>query len=350
MDPASRLGYRLPAEWEPHQGVWLSWPTDRRCWPRDWKFVQRKFAEIALKLSCFETVYVNLIESEWERVTTLLQDCQKQGAGALGRIHFFNHPTDDVWIRDYGPIYLRGRGAEAVAATNWEYNGWGEKHPYMLDDRVPFLIHQSTGVPIINRSMVMEGGAVETNGEGDLVVSRNCLLNPNRNPGLSKDEISRILQEGLGVKRVHWLDGCIEGDDTDGHVDNLVRFSQPYTVLVASTDDPEDQNYEMLRRVWKQCECLRSVSGRRFRIVPVPIPRATYADGRQLPMSYLNFYIANGAVFVPVFGQRGPDETALAALVTAFPSREIIPIDCRKLILEGGALHCLTQQVPQAST
>ena len=337
----------MPAEWEPQQGVWLSWPTNRSTWSDRWDAIQRKFAEIAVKLSQFESVFINLVESERFRVEKTLSEVEKEFGLTRGDLQFFNHLSNDVWVRDHGPIYLRHEQSGEIALTNWNYNGWGEKYPYELDDQIPSLIREATGVPCFNQPLVLEGGSIDANGFGDLLVTTDCLLNPNRNPEQSQKEIEWALIEGLGVKKVHWLNGCIEGDDTDGHIDNLVRFYKPNGVLVASTDLRGDANYELLAGLNRKCADLDLIDGGSCEVVTLPIPEPAYANGKRLPMSYLNFFIANGSLFMPVFGQNDSDAKAGEILAFSFPDREIVAIDCQDLILEGGALHCLTQQVPQ---
>ena len=348
MDTPRGLGYRLPAEWEPQDGVWLSWPTHRDLWPGCWAEVEKTFAEIALKLSQTEPVFINLVVAQRMEVEVVIQTAERELALTRGELKFFDHPVDDVWVRDHGPIYLRHRQTGSLALTNWDFNGWGEKYPYALDNKVPRLIAKEAGLPCFDQSLVLEGGSIETNGVGDLLVTTDCLLNQNRNPGLSREAIGQSLKSGLGVDKVHWLDGCIEGDDTDGHIDNLVRFFKPDGLLVGASSDPNDPNYAMLKRLNQQCLELISVSGNSFEVIPVPLPPASFKDGCRLPMSYLNFFIANGLVLIPAFGQPEPDNELRQLLAGLYPDRQIVPVDCQKLILEGGALHCLTQQVPQS--
>jgi agmatine deiminase len=344
------LGFRLPAEWEPQEAVWLSWPVNRETWVDCWDTMQEKFAEIALKLSQYETVFINLAETHRVAVEAQLSTAENLLGLSRGKLRFFDHPVNDVWVRDHGPVYLCHKETSELAMTNWIYNGWGGKYPYDLDNRIPQLIQQATEVACFYQTLVLEGGSLETNGEGDLLVTTDCLLNPNRNPQLSEKEISQILIEGLGVNRVHWLDGCLEGDDTDGHIDNLVRFFKPDGVLVAATDNADDANFSMLERLHEQCLSLELVHGKPVEVVKLPLPEPVIEDGRRLPMSYLNFLITNDSVFVPVFCQADRDRNALEILQGCFPDRVMVPINCRQLILEGGALHCMTQQVPRSLT
>ena len=347
MDTPRGLGFRIPAEWDPQEGVWLSWPTNQNTWRERWVAVKNKFAEITLKLSQFESVFINCVESERPGVEKLLAEVEKSAGLTGGDLQFFNHRTNDVWVRDYGPIYLRHAQSGALALTDWDYNGWGEKYPYKLDNLIPSLIENASGLPCFNQLLVLEGGSIETNGVGDILVTRDCLLNSNRNPKYTSEEISQVLRVALGVEKIHWLDGCIEGDDTDGHIDNLVRFFKPNGVLMATTDHSDVENHEMLARLNRQCSELETTNGDRLEVVALPLPEPIYQKGKRLPMCYLNFFIANRALLFPVFGQPESDTRAGEILTSSFPGREIIPIDCQDLIHEGGALHCLTQQVPQ---
>ena len=341
------LGYRLPAEWEPQQAVWLSWPTNRETWPDCWEAIQQKFAEIALVLSKYESVFINVKSALQEEVESTLEKFSSEFGLTYGDVQFFDHPVNDVWVRDHGPIYIIKEDDGSIALSNWKFNGWGNKHPHDLDNQVPTLIANHFKIPCLEQSLVLEGGSIESNGQGDLLVTTDCLLNPNRNPGCSREEIEAQLQAVLGVDKIHWLEGCIEGDDTDGHIDNLVRFFKPNGVLVASSKDRSHPNYKILDSLEDQCRELTLANGESLEVRLLPLPESRQKDGQPLPMSYLNFFVANKAVILPSFGQPGPDAEALKIVSAAFPDREVIPIDCQDLILEGGALHCLTQQVPQ---
>lgn len=348
MNSPRSLGYRLPAEWEPQQGVWLSWPTNQTTWQDCWEEVQETFCEMALRFSQVETVYINLAKPLQKTVEQLLGEAEKRWGLNRGSLQFFDHATDDAWVRDHGPIYIKRNESGEIALTDWQYNGWGGKHPYKLDNQIPSRIQQATGLHCFRETMVLEGGSIESNGVGDLLVTTDCLLNPNRNPGRSQAELERILQETLGVEKIHWLSGCIEGDDTDGHIDNLVRFFKPNGVLVAAPFSSEDSNFEMLARLEQQCRELTLKNGERLEALLLPLPEPVQYQGCPLPMSYLNFFVGNESVFIPAYGQPEADSSAAGILSQAFPGRDIVPIDCRKLIREGGALHCLTQQVPLA--
>ncbi|QXD24259.1 agmatine deiminase family protein [Opitutia bacterium ISCC 51] len=347
MKSSQNLGYRLPAELEPQEAVWLSWPSNPASWPHCWDAIHPKFAEIALVLSRSQSVYINLVSELQSEAESILGKVGADLGLARGDIQFFDHPVNHVWVRDYGPIYLRGEEDGAVALTNWNFNGWGEKYPFELDNQVPALVARQTDLPCFEQSLILEGGSIETNGQGDLLVTTNCLLNPNRNPDCSRDEIETQLKSGLGVDKVHWLDGCIEGDDTDGHIDNLVRFFKPIGVLVASGSSRDDPNFDALVRLEQQCRELTFSNGDPVEVRLVPLPESRFQGERRLPMSYVNFFVANQVVIMPSYGQVASDAHAHNIVSDAFPDREGVSIDCQEVIQDGGALHCLTQQVPQ---
>jgi agmatine deiminase len=347
MKSSRSLGYRLPSEWEPQEAVWLSWPTNPASWSHCWDAIQPKFAEIALVLSKYQSVYINLVtELQWE-VETILEKVGLSLGLARGDIQFFDHPVNHVWVRDYGPIYTRSKDDGSVALTNWRFNGWGDKYPFELDNQVPALVASQVGLPCFDQTLILEDGSIETNGQGDLLVTTNCLLNPNRNPDCSREEIEVQLKSGLGVDKVHWLDGCIEGDDTDGHIDNLVRFFKPNGVLVASGHDQNDPSFDALVRLERQCRELTLSNGESVEVRLVPLPESRTQDERRLPMSYKNFFVGNQVVIMPSYGQEASDANAHKIVSEAFPDREVLSINCQEVIQDGGALHCLTQQVPQ---
>lgn len=349
MSTPRTLGYRLPAEWETQGGVWLSWPTNSATWVGHWEAVQKTFAEMTLKFSKYESVFINLESQFQDQAYGVLKRVGERLGLEAGNVQFFDHATDDAWVRDHGPIYLRHPETGELLITDWQYNAWGGKYPFARDNEVPRLIAGSTGIGRVEESMVLEGGGLETNGVGDLLVTRDCFLNTNRNPSMTKLKIEARLMEGLGVQRVHWLNGCIEGDDTDGHIDNLARFYEPNALLVAGTSERDIANHRPLERLLQECKQLTLSAGGHPEVRVLPLPEPVYVDGKRLPMSYLNFFIGNGAVFVPAYGQPDADAQAVEILNKAFPDRKIEAIDCRTLILEGGGLHCLTQQVPYFS-
>ncbi len=339
------LGYRVPAEWEPHAATWLSWPHKKDSWPGKFEAIPGVFAEIACLLSAGEIVRINVTDEAMEReVRDLLH-----GRGAhLGRIRLHRIPTNDAWCRDYGPTFVvRERGGRReLAAVDWRFNSWGNKYPpYDLDDRVPSLIAEILGIPCFHPPVVMEGGSLDFSGDGSVLTTESCLLNPNRNPHLSKEEIEEYLRSYLGVESILWLGAGIAGDDTDGHVDDLARFVSPDTIVTVHEPDPADENHRALADNLRRLETMRDRGGRPFRIVQLPMPPPMYEQGQRLPCSYANFYIANSVVLVPAF-HCDADAVALEALARLFPGRKVLGVDCRDLVWGLGALHCVTLQQP----
>lgn len=339
------LGYRVPAEWEPHAATWLSWPHKEDSWPGKFAAIPEVFARIARLLCASETVHINVTDEQMEsQVRGLLR---RRGTD-LDRVRLHRIPTDDAWCRDYGPIFLvrdHGRRRE-LAAVDWRFNSWGNKYPpYDLDDSVPSRIAEILGIPCFHPEIVMEGGSLDFSGTGMVLTTESCLLNPNRNPHLNKEEIEEYLRAYLGVERILWLGQGIAGDDTDGHVDDLARFVDPETIVTVCEEDPADENHKVLADNLRRLEAMRDRRGRPFRIVRLPMPPPLYEQGQRLPCSYANFYIANTVVLVPVFDCPA-DAAVLAVLATLFPGRRVVGVDCRDLVWGLGALHCVTQQQP----
>jgi len=260
-------------------------------------------------------------------------------------VRFFRIPTNDAWMRDHGTIFVV-QPERGVAITDWKYNAWGGKYPpYDLDDRVPSRINETLRLPIFRPGIVLEGGSIDVNGRGTLLTTESCLLNPNRNPGLTKRDIERKLEDFLGVRNVLWLGDGIVGDDTDGHVDDLSRFVGPRTVVTVVEEDPSDENFLVLRDNLERLRTMKDESERPLEVIPLPMPPAIDYDDRRLPASYANFYIGNGVVLVPVF-QHSRDEIACATLARLFPGRRIVPVPCADLVWGLGAIPCVTQQQP----
>ncbi len=339
--PAS-LGFRMPAEWEPHQGTWLSWPHKQASWPGKFEPVPGIFARMVRHLADREAVHINVASPAMEQeVRRLLAD-----AGAASeRVFFHHHPTNDAWCRDHGPIFIQRSGGEQ-AIVDWGYNAWGGKYPpFDLDDAIPTRIGEELGIPVWSPGIVMEGGSIDVNGRGTLLTTEACLLNPNRNPQLDRDRIEEYLRAYLGVRHILWLADGIAGDDTDGHVDDLARFVNPTTVVTAVEEDPADENYQPLQANLERLRGMTDQDGRPLGVVTLPMPRPLYYDGQRLPASYANFYIANRLVLLPAYDPER-DAQASAILGRLFPGREIVPIDCSDLVWGLGAFHCVTQQWP----
>jgi len=341
----AQLGYRMPAEWEPHRGTWLSWPHKEATWPGKFEPVPGIFARMARHLAEREEVHINVAGPTQE------QDARRRLAAARvdqRRVFFHHHPTNDAWCRDHGPIFVHRDVKEQreQAVVDWGYNAWGGKYPpFDLDDVIPSRIAAEQGLPVFHPGIVLEGGSIDVNGRGTLLTTESCLLNPNRNPHLGREEIESYLRSYLGVSTVLWLGDGIAGDDTDGHVDDLTRFVDPTTVVTVVEDDPADENYEPLQENLERLRGMTDQDGRPLRVVPLPMPRPLYHEGQRLPASYANFYIANGLVLLPRYDPV-LDEQAAATLQGLFPDREVIGIDASDLVWGLGALHCVTQQWP----
>jgi agmatine deiminase len=339
----------MPAEWEPHRGTWLSWPHKEASWPGRFGSVPGIFARMVRLLADREEVHINVAGAEMEaEVRTLLTD---EGADT-GNVFFHYHPTNDAWCRDHGPIFVHRQAGDRIeeAVLDWGYNAWGGKYPpYDLDDAIPTRIAQELGLPVHHPGMILEGGSIDVNGRGTLLTTEACLLNPNRNPELSREEIEARLRAWLGVRHILWLGDGIAGDDTDGHVDDLTRFVDPTTVVTVVEDDPSDENYAPLRENLDRLHGMRDQDGVPLRIETLPMPRPVHHEGQRLPASYANFYIANGLVLLPTYDPERDGE-AKATLARLFPGREVVGIDCTDLVWGLGAFHCVTQQWPAVTT
>src|SRR5262245_58117814 len=340
------LGYRMPAEWEPHEATWLSWPHKEESWPGAFEPVPGIFVEITKHLTESEPVRINVADEDFaERVRKLL----RQGGAALDRVRFHFNPTNDAWCRDHGPIYIvrNANGKPERAINDWDYNAWGNKYPpYDLDDVVPTRIAAEMGEMLFTPGIVMEGGSIDVNGRGTLITTEACLLNPNRNPQLKQVEIEQYLMDYLGVTNVLWLGDGIVGDDTDGHVDDLTRFVSTDTVVTVIEDDPQDENYRPLKENYERLLVMKDQDGNPLKVIALPMPGAIYFDEQRLPASYANFYIANNTVLVPTYRHEN-DAKACEVLQRCFPDRRVAGIDCTQLIWGLGSIHCVTQQQPE---
>lgn len=340
LAPAA-LGYRWPAEWEPHAATWLSWPRNPNTWPGKFGPVPEKFAAFVRLLAEFEPV----------QILAGGADVMRQARDLLGshpNVVLHDIETNDAWCRDHGPTFLSGPPGLPPALVDWEYNAWGGKYPpFDKDNAVPNQIAELTGRRRFVPGIVLEGGSIDGNGAGTILTTEQCLLSPSRNPHLSRIEIERYLANFLGTKMVLWLSGGeIAGDDTDGHIDQLARFVNSTTIVAPLERDAKDDNYNPLRENFEQLQCMPDQDGRAFAIVPLPMPRAKYHDGQRLPAGYCNFYIANGLVIVPQFDDPA-DAVAVATLARLFPDRQVRGLDSLDLIWGLGSFHCLSQQEPR---
>ena len=338
------LGYSFPAEWHTHEATWFSWPRPEGIsFPGKYHTVPENLARIFREIAKREKVRINVPNENYE---ILVKQQLKEHGCPLKNIEFFHIKTNENWCRDHGPAFvLKGKKA---AIVDWGFNAWGGKYPpYDADDAVPTRIAEHFKLPVFYPGIVMEGGAIEVNGAGTLLTTTDCLLNKNRNPKLSKQQIERYLKDFYGQKHVCWLTGGIEGDDTDGHVDDLARFISPTKLVIAVEDDPKDVNYKVLQSARRQVQKLRDQDGQPFEIIEIPMPAAVMHDGHRLPATYVNFYFVNGALLVPTYRDKKNDRKAIEILQSHLPQHEVIGIDCTELIWGLGAIHCLSQQQPR---
>jgi agmatine deiminase len=353
----SAQGFRMPAEWEAHESTWLAWPHFRGDWPGKFDPIAWVYAEIVRNLARHECVDVIVNDASWEkRARAVLEK-----ADALSEnVRFHRWRTDRVWTRDSGCIYLTAAPDHADAgllALHFQFNGWAKYPNYKLDEKVGERMARAAGARVVQpvvvdslngkHRIVLEGGSIDVNGRGTLLTTEECLLSTTqqRNPAMDRAGYEQLFADYFGAQSVIWLDSGIAGDDTHGHVDDISRFVAPDTVVTMVERNEQSENYAALHANLGRLKNARAADGRKLEIVEIPMPRPVVFDGRQLPASYANFYIANGAVLVPVFNDPN-DRIALNLLSELFPTREIVPIYCGDLIWGFGALHCMTQQQP----
>jgi agmatine deiminase len=338
------LGYSFPPEWAPHRGTWFSWPRPEGIsFPGKYHTIPEQLARIMCEIQSREQVHINVPNENWEYIVR--QQLKEHGCPSKNVFcHFIK--TNESWCRDHGPAFVvKGKKA---AIVDWGFNAWGGKYPpHDADDAVPTEIAKVLKLPVFYPGIIMEGGAVDFNGSGTVLTTTDCLLNKNRNPHLSKQQIEQYLKDYYGQRHVCWLTGGIKGDDTDGHVDDLARFISPRKIVFAVEDDPRDANYRVLRSVRRQLHALRDQDGRPFEIIEIPMPDPVTHDGERLPATYVNFYFVNGALLIPTYRSKTKDRRALATLQHHLPRHKVIGIDCTELIWGLGAIHCLSQQMPK---
>ena len=335
------LGYRMPAEWEPHAATWLSWPRrEGISFPDSFDRVLPALRAMVEALSESEQVCINICNGVHEAEARAVLD-----GLSMERVTFYQIPTNEPWCRDHGPIFLTRDVDPRLAIVDWDYNAWGGKYPPCdLDEVVPTRIAQILHLPVFYPRMILEGGSIEVNGAGALLTTESCLLNPNRNPSLGRAEIEQRLRDYFGVQDILWLSEGIEGDDTDGHIDDLARFVSKNTVVTVVEESREDKNYEPLQENLARLRAMK-IGDQNIDIITLPMPKKIVREGQRLPASYANFYIVNSCVLLPTFADPN-DEIALSILQKLFPDRRVIGIDCRELIWGLGTFHCLTQQQP----
>jgi agmatine deiminase len=384
----SDFPYRMPAEWEPHEATWLSWPHRRDTWPGAFEEVPPVFVQIAKHLAESELVRINVGNPVMAKGVKYLLEAAKVNMAAV-RFHY--NPTNDAWVRDHGPIYVvkerretrdERREPESFpqpstlnpqpssstahcplptarsldpqlstfrerAVLDWDYNAWGEEYDdYHLDNLIPSRIADEFQEQRFAPGMILEGGSIDVNGLGTLLTTESVLLNPNRNPHLTRPQIEEKLRFYLGVTNILWLGDGIEGDDTDGHVDDLTRFVNADTVVTIVEPNPNDVNYRALRENRERLTGMRDQAGNLLKVIDLPMPDPLYAEGMRLPASYANFLIANTVVLVPTYRSKN-DAAAIEILQSFFPTRRVVGIDCTALVWGLGSIHCVTQQQPQ---
>ena len=335
------LRYRMPAEWEPHAATWLSWPRrEGISFPDSFDRVLPALRAMVEALIKSERVCINVCNGAHEAEAR----AALRGL-SMERVTFYRIPTNEPWCRDHGPIFLTRNADPRLAIVDWDYNAWGGKYPPCdLDEVVPTRAAQFLDVPVFYPRMILEGGSIDVNGAGVLLTTESCLLNPNRNPSLGRAEIEQRLRDYFGIREILWLAEGIEGDDTDGHIDDLARFVSEHTVVTVVEENRDDENYEPLQENLGRLRQMKFEQGE-IEIITLPMPKKIVREGQRLPASYANFYIANSCVLLPTFADPN-DEGALSVLRKLFPDRRVIGIDCRELIWGLGTFHCLTQQQP----
>lgn len=338
----------MPAEWEPHEATWIAWPHQRADWPGKFGPIPWVCTEIVRHLHRAEHVHLLVNDAPTEERGR--KSLAHSGVD-LNRVRFFRCPTNRVWTRDYGPIFLTRPGG-GLRVTDWSFNGWAKYPNWELDDAIPAQVARALNLPSVRpsangRRVVLEGGSIDVNGAGLLLTTEECLLSPvqERNPGLTREAYEQVFADYLGVRKVLWLGRGIAGDDTHGHVDDLARFVGPRTVVTVVEDDPADPNHEPLRENLERLRGMTDQDGNGLEVVPLPMPEPVVFRGQRLPASYANFYIANDRVLVPTFNDPA-DRTALGILAELFPGRTVVGIHAVDLVWGLGTLHCLTQQQP----
>ena len=343
----TEMGYRFPGEFEAHEATWLSWPHNPNMWPGMLDRIIPIYAEFAAGLTHEERVHINV---NTVKMAEYVRGLIKQKGGDLSSLELHQFPTNDAWCRDHGPCFLvRDQELDSLILLDWEYNAWGQKYsPYDLDNAIPGQIANFLAIPSIRPGIVMEGGAIETNGQGVIMTTKACLLNPNRNPNLNQSQIEGYLERFYGAKEIWWLGDGIVGDDTDGHIDDMTRFVSPNTIVSAVENNSKDENYQALQENWERLHGFYFADGSKPELVALPMPSPVVHEGQRLPASYANFYISNDSVWVPIFDDPN-DKQAIGVLQECFTNKVVRGINARELVWGLGAFHCLSQQQPVRS-
>ena len=337
MDYPKALGYAQPAEWQPHRACWLAFPSHRDLWLEDLDIVQTEFVALARAIASSEPLEILVLAKTAELAKELLGDLP---------VRFHQIPFGDIWMRDITPIYVKNADGK-LGALHFQWNGWGGKYLLEHDDRVAENILQTLDIPKFEVDWVLEGGAIEVDGEGTCLTTKQCLLNPNRNPHMAQAAIESGLKSALGVEKILWIEDGLLNDHTDGHIDTIARFIAPYTVMCMEPTDSNDPNYRVLNDIAKQLEEMTDAKGRKLNVIKIPSPNLVLDDeGEIMPASYLNFYISNDSVIIPTYGSDN-DDLAVNEIAKHFPTRKAIGLSAKHILLGGGAFHCITCHQPK---
>ena len=338
-DMLTEKDYFMPAEWEDHERTFIEWPVQESLvWKENYEEVCLGYASVANAIAKFETVSMIVNEETEKKARELCEDA----------VELITIPHNDAWCRDNGPTFVWNKD-KMLRGVNWKFNAWGEKYqPYHLDDEVAPKVLKYYHVPCINSPIVLEGGSIHVDGEGTLLTTEQCLLNPNRNPVLSKELIEDEVKRQLHVSKIIWLKRGLYGDETDGHIDNIACFAKPGVILIQTCSDKNDPNYLITMENVERLRDAIDAKGRKIKLIEIPQPPVRYYKGERLTLSYLNFYFVNGGIILPVFGEdaKSTDAKASEILQSLYPERNIYPVDGMPLIKEGGNVHCITQQMP----
>lgn len=339
------MKYRMPAEWEPHEGTWIAWPHNKEHWPGKFEPMLHVYGNLVKELArAGEKVFICVNNKKMEAEAR--GHISQSSPDSLKSVKFFHIPTDASWSRDHGPIFVRDENG-SLTMEDWIFNAWGQKYaPWDQDDAVPQKIAPQLGLPLVSPGIVMEGGSVDLNGKGTLLTTEQCLLNTNRNPHLNRPQIEKHLADFLGATNILWLKEGIVGDDTDGHIDDIARFTDARTVVCALEENKKDENYEITQKNFGDLQKMKDQDGQLLHVVALPMPDPVIHEGQRLPASYANFYIANTAVLIPTFRCK-KDEKALTVLAQLFPGRSVVGIDAVDWVWGLGTIHCSTQQMPK---
>lgn len=343
MSPKTQ-GFEFPAEWSQHASTWLSFPQNKETWENRLPKVIKQYNDFIAAIS--QNELVNIISLNDQHTHEIFDSLAKTNVN-FDNINIHAWGTNDSWCRDHGPAFLVNRKQNKKMLVDWGYNAWGGKYPpFDLDNEVPSKVASYLNLPFVRPGIIMEGGSVEFNGQGDIITTEACLLNKNRNPHLNKRQIEEILRQYYGVEKIHWLRDGIVGDDTDGHIDDTVRFVNPETVVAAVEPNKSDANHHPLQENLELLKGLKLNNGSNLNIVELPMPSPVFSEGIRLPASYANFYICNDQVIVPIYNCKN-DDRALKIIAECFPDRTVLGLDSTEIIWGLGSFHCLSQQEPQ---